>query len=66
MRTLCKNAGVPYFRFHPLRHSGASVMDENNVPIGSIQRILGHEDRRTTEIYFHSIGNAEREAMAVF
>jgi integrase len=66
MRTLCKDAGVPYFRFHPLRHSGASVMDENNVPIGSIQRILGHENRRTTEIYLHSIGNAECEAMAVF
>jgi integrase len=26
-----------------LRHSGASVMDNNNVPIGDIQRILGHE-----------------------
>ena len=41
-------------------------MDRNNVPIGSIQRILGHEDRRPTEIYLHSIGNAEREAMARF
>jgi len=66
MKTLCKQAGVPYFRFHPFRHSGASVMDENHVPIGSIQRILGHENRRTTEIYLHSLGNAEREAMAVF
>lgn len=66
MKTLCKKAGVPYFRFHPLRHSGASVMDNNNVPIGSIQRILGHENRKTTEIYLHSIGDAERKAMQVF
>jgi site-specific recombinase XerD len=36
-----------------LRHSGASTMDNNNVPIGSIQRIFGHENRTTTEIYLH-------------
>jgi len=41
-------------------------MDKNNVPIGSIQRILGHENRKTTEIYLHSVGNSEREAMDVF
>jgi hypothetical protein len=41
-------------------------MDGNNVPIGAIQRILGHENRKTTEIYLHSIGQAEREAMAIF
>ena len=66
MKTLCKDADVPYFRFHPLRHSGASVMDNNNVPIGSIQRILGHEHRSTTEIYLHSLGDAERKAMSVY
>jgi len=66
MKTLCKEAKVPYFRFHPLRHSGASVMDDNHVPIGSIQRILGYENRKTTEIYLHSIGDAERRAMQIF
>ncbi len=64
MKTLCEKAGVRYFRFHGLRHSGASVMEKNNVPIGSIQRILGHSSRRTTEIYLHSVGEAEREAIA--
>jgi len=66
MRGLCKAAGVRYFRFHPLRHSGASIMDGNNVPIGAIQRILGHENRKTTEIYLHSIGDLEKQAMAAF
>jgi hypothetical protein len=41
-------------------------MDGNNVPLGAIQRILGHENRRTTEIYLHSIGDQERDAMAIF
>ena len=66
MRTLCKKAGVRYFRYHAMRHSGASVMDVNNVPIGAIQKILGHENRRTTEIYLHSMGDSERMAMEVF
>ncbi|MFA4902820.1 MAG: tyrosine-type recombinase/integrase [Desulfobaccales bacterium] len=66
MRILCRKAGVKYFRYHALRHFGASVLERANVPIGSIQRILGHENRTTTEIYLHSISEAEREAMAVF
>jgi integrase len=66
MGSLCKKAGVKYFRYHPLRHLGASTLDNANVNMGSIQRILGHESRRTTEIYLHSIGEAERDAMRIF
>ena len=65
MRSLCKKAGVQYFRFHALRHFGASVLDQANIPIGSIQRILGHESRTTTEIYLHSFGEGEKFAMEV-
>ncbi|MBR9981807.1 MAG: tyrosine-type recombinase/integrase, partial [Desulfatitalea sp.] len=65
MKSLCKKVRVQYFRFHALRHFGASMLDQANVPIGSIQRLLGHENRTTTEIYLHSIGESERQAMAV-
>jgi hypothetical protein len=41
-------------------------MDEQNVPIGAIQRILGHENRRTTEIHLYSVSEMEREAMATY
>ena len=41
-------------------------MDGNNVPIGAIQRILGHENRKTTEIYLHSMGDMERDAIDIF
>ena len=44
----------------------AYIMDVSNVPIGAIQRILGHEHRTTTEIYLHSIGSTERDAISVF
>lgn len=63
MRTLCTKTKVKYFRFHAFRHLTASILDDLGVPIGVIQRILGHQNRRTTEIYLHSVGEAEREAM---
>ncbi len=56
---------MKYFRYHALRHFGSSLLDSENVPIGSIQRILGHEHRTTTEIYLHSIGEGERDAMDI-
>ena len=65
MGSLCKKAGVKHFGFHALRHAGATMMDNLNAPMGAIQRILGHENRQTTEIYLHSIGNTEREAIAL-
>jgi len=66
MQTLCKKAGVKYFRYHALRHAGASMMDNNNVPIGAIQSILGHENRSTTEIYLHNLGGVEKDAISVY
>ena len=41
-------------------------MDNNNVPIGAIQKILGHENRTTTEIYLHSFGVEERDAISTY
>ena len=66
MRRLCEKAGVRHFGFHALRHAGASIMDNNNVPTGAIQRLLGHKNRSTTEIYLQSIGDIERLAMQAY
>jgi hypothetical protein len=41
------------------------VLDKSNVPIGTIQRIFGHENRTKTEIHLQTIGDAKRDAMAV-
>ena len=64
MKSLCQKAGVKYFRFHALRHASASVLDQRGARLGDIQRILGHENRKTTEIYLHSISDDQREAIA--
>jgi integrase len=66
LKNLCAKAGVRPFGFHALRYAGASLMDNCNIPLGSIQRILGHENRTTTEIYLHSINQSEFEAIAIY
>ena len=63
MMSLCEKAEVKYFRFHPLRHLTASILQDMGVPIGVIQIILGHKNQRTTVIYLHSVRDAERRAM---
>lgn len=64
MQTLCEIAGVTYFRFHPFRHFTASILQDQGVPIGVIQSILGHENQKTTEIYLQTVNQSERRAMA--
>jgi len=66
LKTLCTRAGVTYSGFHPFRHSGASVMENNNVPVGAIQKVLGHENRETTEIYLHTARDSQRQAIEAY
>jgi integrase len=65
MKYLCKRANVKHFGFHALRYYSSSVLDSKGEPIGAIQRILGHENRTTTEIYLHSIGDQEKQAISL-
>jgi len=64
--TLCEQAEVKDFRYHALRHPVALAMESLNIRIGSIKRILGHENRTTTKIYLHGIGDSERVAVYLF
>ena len=46
--------GLKHIRFHDLRHSCASLLLANNVPMKQIQEWLGHSDFSTTaNIYSH-------------
>ena len=63
MGTPCKRTGMEYFRFHPLRYFGATMLERAWVPIRTTQTLPGHENRTTTEIYLHSVGSEERAVM---
>lgn len=51
---IMKKAGLRRVRFHDLRHSSASLLLANGVPLKNIQEWLGHSDFSTTaNIYAH-------------
>ena len=53
-RNLLKQKGLRHIRFHDLRHSCASLLLANGVPMKQIQEWLGHSDMGTTaNIYSH-------------
>jgi integrase len=64
MRTLCRRAGVKHYGFHAIRHFVATYLhDIKKIPTGVIGGILGHQSKRTTEVYLHSVDESAREAM---
>lgn len=52
---LLKKYKLPHIRFHDLRHSCASMLVANNLPIKTVQEWLGHSNIKTTaNIYAHT------------
>ena len=58
---LCARAGVAHFSAHSLRHFMATHFDDPH----RAQKVLGHKNLRTTEIYLHELG-VDRKAADVF
>ena len=59
-----KIAGLDPLKYsaHKLRHTAATLMYKNGVDIRALQKILGHENISTTEIYTHVDDEKLREA----
>lgn len=50
---ICKNAKIKDFRVHDLRHSYASILARDGVPLLTIGHLLGHSQLSTTARYAH-------------
>lgn len=62
---LTEKAGLPHCTIHGFRHSVASILDNNGVPIQDISVLLGHESVQTTErIYINRRKTAKAETIA--
>ncbi len=60
-----KAAGLPTVSFHSLRHSVASHLVNERVPITTVQEILGHARNTVTDIYCHPSEESHREAASI-
>jgi integrase len=58
-------AGLPDLRLHDLRHSFASVLVNNGVPIYDVQKLLGHASVKTTQRYAHLSSTTLFKSIAV-
>lgn len=47
------NIGIPYKKFHALRHTYATQLLKNGSQLITVSRLLGHSSIKTTEIYAH-------------
>lgn len=53
-KALLREAGLPDVRFHDLRHSAASLLLAQGVPMRAVMELLGHSSISTTaDIYSH-------------
>jgi integrase len=60
---LLAKAGLPHMRVHDLRHSAASLLLADGVPVKVVSEMLGHADITTTlRIYAHVLEGAQEQA----
>ena len=59
-----KRIGLPKYKFHILRHTGASLLFRAGARLEEVQEIMGHEDSENTiKIYLHFHPDDKRESM---
>ena len=62
-QTALRNAGLPSIRFHDLRHTAASLMLNNGIPVIIVSKRLGHARASITlDVYGHLIPSKQQEA----
>ncbi len=55
IRRLGEKAGIKGLRPHILRHTFATIAIRKGLPLPAVQRLLGHKDIKTTQIYTHLV-----------
>ena len=65
-KRLLKMAGLPVIRFHDLRHTAATLMLNNNIPVIVVSRRLGHaQPSITLDVYGHLMPTKQREVASL-
>lgn len=62
-RNMTSRAGLPWVRFHDLRHTAITKAREQGVDIAIVKSLAGHVNARMTEYYTHIGTNVRRDAV---
>lgn len=65
-RKMCKAAGIEGYQRRDLRRTFASRLIKKGVPIFEVQKLLGHTDTKTTQIYARVGMDQLSEAVSLF
>jgi integrase len=58
LQAAARAIGIDHLTWHSLRHAfGTAAVGRWGLPVWVVQRILGHTDPRTTELYLHLTGS---------
>lgn len=58
-----KKNNLPHIRFHDLRHSSATILLGNGIPLKNVSARLGHSSASiTANIYAHALESVDRQA----
>lgn len=63
MKAACKKIGVPYRRFHGLRHTTATYLLAAKVPLREVMQLMGWTQLETAQRYIH-LANAAAAQMS--
>jgi integrase len=64
-KPLVVRAGVPLIRFHDLRHTAATLLLKEGIPVKVVSELLGHSDVAITlRIYAHVLPEMQAQATA--
>ncbi|MFT0547815.1 tyrosine-type recombinase/integrase [Allopusillimonas ginsengisoli] len=58
-----EKTGMPWLRFHDLRHSAASAMINAGVDLYTVGAVLGHKSAASTKRYSHLATDSLRAAL---
>ena len=62
-KKLLRDAEITNFRWHDLRHTFASTLANNNIPLPTLQALMGHANIKTTSIYLHTTDVQKQSAV---